>query len=158
MVSLALVATGIVTASIERRMHLLSRFINAIVYDNKSHYLTCEQLPDAKEVGRVVKEHKDVVERIIKEVDKRIRGSDVTPVWEVTDTGDGGRVYDDDNTTHGYYVEFSWGEPYEASLECLNTGKGDIEISYPSHKDRVIIEKIIGADTFFGIPYRLRNI
>ena len=57
-----------------------------------------------------------------------------------------------------YYVEFSWGELREPYSGCLNTGKGDIKISYSAHLDRVIIENIIGGDTFFGIPYRLRNI
>jgi hypothetical protein len=36
-------------------------------------------------------------------------------------------------------------------------GRADIEISYASHQDRLAIEKIIGGDTFFGVPYRLRN-
>ena len=36
-------------------------------------------------------------------------------------------------------------------------GKADIVISYPSHRDRVAIERIIGGDTFFGVPYRLYN-
>jgi hypothetical protein len=34
-------------------------------------------------------------------------------------------------------------------------GKADIVISYPSHRDRVAIERIIDGDTFFGVPYRL---
>jgi hypothetical protein len=37
-------------------------------------------------------------------------------------------------------------------------GRADIVISYASHQDRLAIEKIIGGDTFFGVPYRLRNI
>jgi hypothetical protein len=37
------------------------------------------------------------------------------------------------------------------------TGRADIVISYASHQDRLAIEKIIGGDTFFGVPYRLRN-
>lgn len=32
-----------------------------------------------------------------------------------------------------------------------------IVISYPARKDRVAIEKIIGSDAFFGVPYRLHN-
>ncbi|NJN53841.1 MAG: hypothetical protein HC804_03230 [Anaerolineae bacterium] len=35
--------------------------------------------------------------------------------------------------------------------------KASIVISYPSHKDRVAIEAIIGGDTFFNIPYDLLN-
>lgn len=37
--------------------------------------------------------------------------------------------------------------PHQASLV----------ISYPGHRDRVMIEEIIGNDTFFGVPFRLRN-
>ena len=37
------------------------------------------------------------------------------------------------------------------------SGRADIVISYASHRDRLAIEKIIGGDTFFGVPYRLRN-
>ena len=36
-------------------------------------------------------------------------------------------------------------------------GKAAIIIAYPSHEDRVKIEKIINGKTFFGIPYALRN-
>lgn len=37
-------------------------------------------------------------------------------------------------------------------------GRADIVISYASHQDRLAIERIIGGDTLFGVPYRLRNI
>ncbi len=37
-------------------------------------------------------------------------------------------------------------------------GRADIIISYATHQDRLAIEKIIGGKTFFGVPYRLRNI
>ena len=36
-------------------------------------------------------------------------------------------------------------------------GKADLLIWYGSHQQRIAIEKIIGGDTFFGIPYRLQN-
>lgn len=36
-------------------------------------------------------------------------------------------------------------------------GKADLEIRYPSHQNRLEIERILNGDTFFGIPYRLRN-
>lgn len=36
-------------------------------------------------------------------------------------------------------------------------GKADLLIWYGSHTDRIQIEKVIGGDTFFGIPYRLNN-
>ena len=36
-------------------------------------------------------------------------------------------------------------------------GKADILFWYGTHQDRLLIESIISADTFYGIPYRLRN-
>jgi chlorite dismutase len=36
-------------------------------------------------------------------------------------------------------------------------GKADIIFWYASHENRLEIEKIIGDETFFGIPYRLQN-
>jgi len=37
-------------------------------------------------------------------------------------------------------------------------GRADIVIYYASHQDRLAIEEIIGGETFFGVPYRLRNV
>jgi hypothetical protein len=37
------------------------------------------------------------------------------------------------------------------------SGKADLVIWYGSDADRIEIEKIIGGNTFFGIPYRLNN-
>jgi hypothetical protein len=36
-------------------------------------------------------------------------------------------------------------------------GKADIVFWYGTHQDRLQIESIIGDDTLYGIPYRLRN-
>ena len=36
-------------------------------------------------------------------------------------------------------------------------GKADLLIWYGSHQQRMEIEKIIGGDTFFKVPYRLQN-
>jgi hypothetical protein len=36
-------------------------------------------------------------------------------------------------------------------------GKADIIFWYGTHDDRLRIEAIIAGDTFYGIPYRLRN-
>ena len=41
------------------------------------------------------------------------------------------------------------------SSACV--GKADLLIWYGTHQQRVAIERIIGGDTFFGIPYRLQN-
>lgn len=37
------------------------------------------------------------------------------------------------------------------------SARADLLIWYASHENRLEIEKIIGDDTFFGIPYRLSN-
>ena len=36
-------------------------------------------------------------------------------------------------------------------------GKADLVIWYASHQNRLAIKKIIGDDTFYGVPYRLQN-
>ena len=36
-------------------------------------------------------------------------------------------------------------------------GRAALWIQYPSHQDRVAIERHIGGDLFYGIPYRLQN-
>ncbi len=36
-------------------------------------------------------------------------------------------------------------------------GHADLLIWYASHADRLAIKAIIGAETFFGVPYRLQN-
>jgi predicted nucleotidyltransferase len=38
------------------------------------------------------------------------------------------------------------------------SGKADLVIYHPSREARQEIENIIGADTFYGIPYRLINV
>jgi len=36
-------------------------------------------------------------------------------------------------------------------------GKADLVIWYGSHRDRLEIERILGGETFYGVPYRLNN-
>jgi len=38
-----------------------------------------------------------------------------------------------------------------------DAGNADVTFWYGSHQDRIVIEQIIGADTFFGVPYNLQN-
>jgi hypothetical protein len=145
---------------VERTTHPLYKFIDTVVHNNRHHYLTCDKLPNVSEVGRVVEEHKDVVEQIVKTVGERVHGSVVTPVWEVNEAGDAGSVRDG---ARSYSIEFSWGESFSWGPSdspypgCPNTGRGDIEISTTYVRDREVVEKIIG-DTFFGIPYRMPNL
>lgn len=37
-------------------------------------------------------------------------------------------------------------------------GRGTLAIVYGAHRHREQIERLIGGDTFFGIPYTLRNV
>ena len=41
------------------------------------------------------------------------------------------------------------------SMTCPH--QASLVISYPGHRDRVMIEEIIANDTFFGVPFRLQN-
>ena len=45
----------------------------------------------------------------------------------------------------------------DIEVNACGTGNADITFRYPSHKDRIAIENIIGSDTFFGVPYNLQN-
>lgn len=49
---------------IEARTKIIRRTIDNVVYDNRNHYLTCEQLPVEIEVRKVVAEHQDVIQQI----------------------------------------------------------------------------------------------
>ncbi len=42
-------------------------------------------------------------------------------------------------------------------VNACGAENADITFWYGSHKDRIAIEKVIGSDTFFGIPYNLQN-
>ena len=99
-----------------------SKFVRGLfvsyVYDNKEHFLSCEELPLQTEVIKTLDEHEDIIYKI--------------------------------EQAHPGFI----------TVEIDTTscpGKADIIIWYPTHQDRFAIEKLIGDDTFFGIPYRLRN-
>ena len=143
---LSLIALIIIGAILDHKTHFVGKTFNSVITDNINHYLSCEQLPTVGEVNKTIQVHKDVVEKVIKEIGSRYHDGDIKVIWE--DGGNGsGRAIDD-----GSYFSSSWGE----SPLCQNTGKGDILFSYNSHSDREIIEKTFGAD-FFGIPYRGEN-
>ncbi len=142
---LTFVVLSTIATITDRQTHFVNRFITGVIMDSRNHYLSCDQLPSVEQVDTVVKEHKEVIEQLIKAAGKRFHDTKITPLWEENMVKDG----------EDSYISFSWGEPYP---DCQNTGKGDIQIMYPSHQDRVVIEKIINGDTFFGIPYRLKNV
>lgn len=49
---------------IETKTKTVRRLIDDVIYDNRNHYLSCEQLPPVSEVERVVQEHQDVIQQI----------------------------------------------------------------------------------------------
>ncbi len=103
---------------IETRTHSIRRLVDDVIYDNRGHYLPCEQLPEISLVESVVAGRRDVIRQI-----EQIHPGNV-----------------------GVEVD---------ATTC--PGKADLLIWYASHADRLRIEAILDADTFFGIPYRLQN-
>jgi len=102
---------------IEAQTKIMRRWIDDVIYDNRNHYLPCEQLPSVSEVKKVLVEHYDVVQHI-----------------EAVNFGFVG-----------------------IEVNTCGAGNADITFWYGSHQDRIVIEQIIGGDTFFGIPYNLQN-
>ena len=49
---------------IETKTKVVRRLVDDVIYDNRNHYLPCEQLPPVSEVERVVQEHQDVIQQI----------------------------------------------------------------------------------------------
>jgi hypothetical protein len=49
--------------------------------------------------------------------------------------------------------------PGFAGVDVNTCGEGNADLTfwYATHRDRVAIERIIGDDTFFGVPYNLNN-
>lgn len=138
-----LILAGIFFVS-EQKTHFVAKTYSDLVLDNKEYYLACDELPTLDAVSTTVHAHADMVDRIIRETGKTNREYDVTPLWQENMVSDG----------ETFTVVFSWGEPEH----CQGTGKGEILISYPSHDNRTSIEQTINSDTFFGAPYRLRNV
>ena len=118
LLTISLLLICALAAIIELQFHSLQSAYDEIIMDNRSHYLSCEDLPSRTEVERIVEDHKDVIQQI----------EQVAP----------GSV--------GVEID---------SLTCDE--KADLIIWYGTHEQRIAIEEILGTDTFFGIPYRLRN-
>jgi hypothetical protein len=49
---------------LEAQTKLFRKFLDDVIYDNRNHYLSCEQLPTLSQVESVVAEHQDVIRRI----------------------------------------------------------------------------------------------
>lgn len=128
----------------EWQTHYGARLYDELILGEKNHYLSCDELPTVQKVDKAVKEHADVVNKIVKVVGERNRGPIVTPQWKDSMVVDGSQPY----------ITFAWGELYPV---CEGSGKGDIVMYFSSDIDKMLIERILKSDTFFGIPYRLRN-
>lgn len=116
-----------------------------------NHFLPCSKLPTEAEVQRVLREHRDVIEKI-----KQIRQeSSVFPGKmlgsSIHISFGNGEEYD---TPTGSYNGIAFFAP-EPNKKC--PGKADIYITFPGISDSVLLKEIIGGDTFFGIPYRMHN-
>lgn len=59
---LIVVCVGILFA--ESQTKVMRRWMDDAIYDNRNHYLSCEQLPLVSEVQRVLEEHHDIVQQI----------------------------------------------------------------------------------------------
>lgn len=119
----------------------------SLVLDNKEHFLLCKDLPTIEEVERVVLTHQDILENVIRQVKKQYSTEEAKFRW-VRGAHQSGELHEE--TTPSW---LTWGE----GESCRGTGRGDIVFWYTSHSGRKIIENILGP-TFFGIPYRGRNI
>ena len=61
--ALVLICLGMLV--IEAQVRILQRAYDNYILDNVNHYLPCEKLPTEAEVTRIVKEHKEVIQKII---------------------------------------------------------------------------------------------
>ena len=76
MVVLAVLVACLAVLIIEPQTRFIRRLVDDALYDNRYHYLPCEQLPSLAEVERVLEEHQDVI-RQIEAVNPGLVGVDV---------------------------------------------------------------------------------
>ena len=114
---IAVLAVGTVVITAAIRLKIVSRGIDDVLYDNRRHYLPCEQLPPLAEVEQTLAAHQEVVRQI-----------------EAVNPG------------------FT-----EVEVNVCGTDRAEITFWYGTHAERLAIERLIGADTFFGVPYNLIN-
>ena len=57
-----LICLGVTVAEVQTKF--IRRIIDNVIYDNRNHYLSCEQLPTASKVMQVVEERQDVIKEI----------------------------------------------------------------------------------------------
>lgn len=120
-----------------------------------NHFLPCSKLPTEAEVQRVLRQHRDVVDKI-GNIRFARQGPDgkarmLGPMMHVSFGN--GEEYGPD--VAGVYNKIRLVAP-ASSEKC--PGKADIYIEFGGISDSVMLKEIIGGDTFFGIPYRMHNI
>ena len=49
---------------LEAQTKFFRKIYDQVIFDNRNHYLSCEQLPSESEVRQVIEMHQDVIERI----------------------------------------------------------------------------------------------
>lgn len=134
---------------IEKNTHVIRKMYDNVVLDNVNHYLSCDQLPTRDETKKVVQDHRDVIERIIKEIGQPYQeGGEVRVNWDEENMS-----ATDGDSDRGFSVYVGWGH----AMGCEDSNKAELFISYGGHAQRMIIQRIINSPNFFGIPYRLMN-
>lgn len=51
-------------AIVESTTHMIGKWVNSTVYDNRVHYVSCEKLPALSEVESLMAVHQDVIRQI----------------------------------------------------------------------------------------------
>lgn len=124
-----------------------------------NHFLPCSKLPTEVEVQRVLREHRDVIEKF-KQLRTVASGPGTLGILGPSVLVSFGNGEKDEKypvrppNVGGPYNGISFSAPVP-SERC--PGKADIYIEFGGISDSVWIKKIIGGDTFFGIPYRMHN-
>ena len=61
-IAVIVICLGVTIAEIQ--MNFIQRLMDNVLYDNRNHYLSCEQLPTVSKVMQVVEEHQDLIQEI----------------------------------------------------------------------------------------------
>ena len=61
-IAVIVICLGVTIAEIQ--MNFIQRLMDNVLYDNRNHYLSCEQLPTVAAVMQVVEEHQDLIQEI----------------------------------------------------------------------------------------------
>ena len=64
MLIIAILVICLVVTAAEIQTKFIQRLIDNLLYDNRNHYLSCEQLPDMSKVMQVVEVHQNLIQEI----------------------------------------------------------------------------------------------